>query len=83
MGEKLVEYYEYAGKKGQLMLQIKLAMKTCMALPDARLAPDSAENIAKFYEALRELLGDDPHLPKPAAAVRTARPGEKRSYTFG
>ena len=83
MGEKLVEYYEYAGRKGQLMLQIKLAMKTCMALPDAKTAPDSAENVAKFYDALCELVGDDPRMPRPAATARAAAPGERRSYTFG
>jgi hypothetical protein len=82
MGEKLVEYYEYAGKKGQLLLQIKLAMKTCMALPDAKIAPDSAENVTKFYDALRELVGDDPRMPKPVS-IRTVQTGEKRSYTFG
>ena len=70
MGEKLVEYYEYAAQKGQLLLQIKLAMKTCMALPDAKAAPDSAENVAKFYNALRDLVGDDPRIPKPAARPR-------------
>jgi len=83
MGEKLVEYYDYAGKKGQLLLQIKLAMKTCMALPDARMAPDTAENVAKFYDALRELVGDDPRMPKPVASVHTIQAAEKRSYTFG
>jgi len=83
MGERLVEYYEYAGKKGQLLLQIKLAMKTCMALPEAKTAPDSAENVAKFYDALRELVGDDPRMPRPAASPRAATSGERRSYTFG
>jgi len=83
MGEKLVEYYEYAGRKGQLLLQIKLAMKTCMALPEATAAPDSEENVARFYDALRELVGDDPKMPKPVASIRTLKPGEKRAYTFG
>jgi len=83
MGEKLVEFYEYAGKKGQLLLQIKLAMKTCMALPEAKSAPDTAENVSKFYDALRELVGDDPRMPKPAASSRATGSGEKRSYTFG
>jgi len=83
MGEKLVEYYEYAGRKGQLLLQIKLAMKTCMALPEAKNAPDSAENVAKFYDALRELVGDDPKMPKPVASLQSFKTGEKRSYTFG
>jgi hypothetical protein len=83
VGEKLVEYYDYAGKKGQLLLQIKLAMKTCMALPEAKSAPDSAENVAKFYDALRELVGDDPRMPKPVASLSTYKAGEKRAYTFG
>jgi hypothetical protein len=83
MGEKLVEYYDYAGRKGQLLLQIKLAMKTCMALPEAKSAPDSAENVSKFYDALRELVGDDPRMPKPVASIRTLETGEKQPYTFG
>jgi hypothetical protein len=32
---------------------------------------------------MRELVGDDPHLPKPAAVIHTNKPGERRSYTFG
>jgi hypothetical protein len=54
-----------------------------MALPEATAAPDSAENVAKFYDALRELVGDDPRMPKPVASIRTLKPGEKRAYTFG
>jgi hypothetical protein len=68
MGKRLVKYYEYAEEKGQLLLQVKLAMKTCMPLPEAKLAPDSADNIAKFYKALRDLVGDDPLIPKPFGA---------------
>ena len=83
MGEKLVEYYDYAGKKGQLLLQIKLAMKTCMALPEAKSAPDTPENVAKFYDALRELVGDDPRMPAPSAAPTAVASRERRSYSFG
>jgi hypothetical protein len=83
MGERLVEYYEYAGNKGQLLLQIKLAMKTCMALPDAKVAPDSPENVAMFYDALRELVGDDPAIPKPVVALQRPSALPNRPYTFG
>ena len=69
MGEKLVEYYDYAGRKGQLLLQIKLAMKTCMALPEAKIAPDTTENVRKFYDALRELVGNDPYIPRPTPSI--------------
>lgn len=84
MGEKLIEYYEYAGRKGQLILQIKLAMKTCMALPEAKIAPDSAENVKRFYDAMRELVGNDPLIPKPVASIfPPAAPAGTSTPAFG
>ncbi len=65
MGERLVQYYAYAKRKGGLSLQMKLAMRTLMSEPKAALAPDSPENLQKFYDALRLLTGSDPGLPLP------------------
>ncbi|MCU0241445.1 MAG: hypothetical protein MUF51_03365 [Vicinamibacteria bacterium] len=64
MGDKLVQYYEYAKTKGGIMLQIKLAMKTCMAQPEAAKVQDTPEWIARFYNALTDLLGKDPSIPR-------------------
>jgi hypothetical protein len=65
VGNRLVQYYEYAKRKGGLALQMKLAMRTCLSEPKAALAPDSPENLKRFYDALRSLVGDDPNLPLP------------------
>lgn len=63
MGERLVSYYAYAGRKGGLVLQMKLAMKTLMASEKARTVPDSPENIERFRQILKELLPDEPEIP--------------------
>ncbi len=65
MGDRLVQYYAYAKRKGGLALQMKLAMRTLMSEPKAAVAPDSPESIKKFYEALRLLTGGDPNIPPP------------------
>jgi hypothetical protein len=59
MAEKLLKYYELVGAKGGLQAQMRLAMKTNMAMSRAKEAPDSAENLEKFYEAVREIVGSD------------------------
>jgi hypothetical protein len=65
VGDRLVQYYAFAKRKGGLALQMKLAMRTCMAEPRAAEAADSPENLKKFYDALRLLVGDDPGIPQP------------------
>jgi hypothetical protein len=65
VGDRLASYYAFAKEKGGLALQIKLAVRTCMAEPKARTAPDSPENLQKFYDALVFLLGPDPTIPGP------------------
>lgn len=59
MAEKLAKYYELVGAKGGLQAQMRLAMKTNLAGPKAKDAPDSPENLAKFYAAAKEILGPD------------------------
>jgi hypothetical protein len=65
VGTRLLEYYVYAKRRGGLALQMKLAMRTLLSEPKAALAPDSPGNVRLFYEALRELLPDDPKIPPP------------------
>jgi hypothetical protein len=65
MGAKLVSYYALAKARGGLALQLKLAMRTTMSQPNAEAAPDSPENLAMFYTALRELLPEETLIPIP------------------
>lgn len=65
VGARLVGYYAYAKGKGGLALQVKLAVKTSMAEPRAAVAPDSPENLKRFYDALVQLVGADPEIPFP------------------
>jgi hypothetical protein len=65
MGQKLIRYYDFAKQKGGLSLQVKLAMKTSMSQPQALTAPDSPDNLRRFYTTLVELVGNDPGIPKP------------------
>jgi hypothetical protein len=62
MGQKLVKYYELVSQKGGLQAKMRLAMKTAISSEKAASADDSPENLAKFYDAVRELLG--PTAPK-------------------
>ena len=64
MGAKLLQYYAIAKEKGGLTLQMKLAMRTGMASPKAAVAADSPENLDLFFKSLKELLGQDPSLPR-------------------
>jgi hypothetical protein len=59
MGEKLLKYYELVLARGGLQGKMRLAIKT--AIPSARAGeqPDSPENLRKFYEAAKEILGTD------------------------
>lgn len=65
MGARLVSYYSFAKEKGGIALQFKLAMKTTMSQPNAEAAPDTPENMQKFYAALKELLPGEAGIPKP------------------
>ncbi len=59
MGAKLAQYYALAAKQGGMPLTMRLAMKTGMASTKAAAEPDSPENLAKFYQAAKEILGPD------------------------
>jgi hypothetical protein len=63
MGDRLLGYYRYAAKKGGLVLQLKLAMKTRLPSPRAEAAPDSPENLELFHRSLKELLPEEPDIP--------------------
>ena len=62
MGAKLTAYYQLAKENGGLPIQMRLAMKTLMPAEKAAAAPDSPENVEKFYQAAREIIG--PHVPR-------------------
>ena len=57
MGQKLIQFYEFAKKQGGMPLQMRLAMKTGLPSSKAGEAPDSPENIAKFQAAIKEVTG--------------------------
>lgn len=62
MGKKLTQYYDMVKEKGGLQVKMRLAMKTGLSSEKAAAAPDSPENLDKFYAAVKELLGGD--IPK-------------------
>jgi hypothetical protein len=64
VGSGLIGYYHYAYQRGGLVLQIKLAMRTKLAEPDAAARPDTPELLRRFHDVLVELLGDDPPIPR-------------------
>jgi len=51
MGKKLLDVYEAVKKEGGLTMQMRLAMLTGLASPQAASAPDSSENMRKFAAA--------------------------------
>jgi hypothetical protein len=57
MGQKLVKYYELVAEKGGLQAKMRLAMKTAISSEKAAAADDSPENLTKFYNVVRELIG--------------------------
>ncbi len=59
MGAKLAEYFSLAEKKGGLPVKMRLAMKTGMPSEKAASEPDSPDNLAKFYQAAKEIIGAD------------------------
>jgi hypothetical protein len=60
MAEKLVFYYALAKERGGIGMQLRLALRTGMALPVAAKVPDTPEALAKFRMALNELLPGEP-----------------------
>jgi hypothetical protein len=59
MAAKLMQYYALAEQHGGLPVKMRLAMKTGVPSDKANTAPDSPENLAKFYAAAKELIGPD------------------------
>ena len=59
MGAKLEQYYQLAEQNGGLPVKMRLAMKTGISSEKAGAEPDSPDNLAKFYEAAKELIGAD------------------------
>jgi len=59
MAAKLMQYYALAEQRGGLPVKMRLAMKTGVPSDKASAAPDSPENLAKFYQAAKEIIGAD------------------------
>ncbi|OGO18972.1 MAG: hypothetical protein A2Z15_06815 [Chloroflexi bacterium RBG_16_50_11] len=55
MGTILASYFDKAKAAGGIAAQVKLAMLTKMARVTATNAPDSAENIKTFDEAIKQI----------------------------
>jgi phage-related protein len=55
MGKKLTQFYEEAKELGGLKAKMRLAMITLMPGAQAKVEPDSPENIKKFQEAMKEI----------------------------
>ncbi len=59
MGAKLLKFYDFVNKEGGATAAMRLAMKTSIPSKKAESEPDSAENIAKFKAAVKEIVGKD------------------------
>ena len=59
MGAKLTQYYDLVAAKGGLQAKMRLAMKTGISSTKAAEVPDTPDNLAKFYEVSKEILGAD------------------------
>ena len=55
MGQELKKYYEKARQMGGVKGIMRLAMLTLMTSADAEKKPDTANNIAKFNNAMLQL----------------------------
>jgi hypothetical protein len=55
MGSILASYFDKAREAGGIAAQVKLAMLTKMAKTAAEAAPDTADNIKTFDEALKQI----------------------------
>ncbi len=55
MGQQLVKMFEQVAALGSEYAKMRLAMKTLMSEKKAMTEPDSAENLRKFMDAIREM----------------------------
>ncbi len=60
MAEKLLKYYKFVADKGGITAKVELAKLTHIPTTRAALEPDSAENIAKFKDAVKKITGSAP-----------------------
>ncbi len=60
MGEKLMEFYSVVEEREGLSGKIELAKQTNLPGTKAATAPDSAENVERFREAVTDILGEEP-----------------------
>jgi hypothetical protein len=57
MGMKLIQFYKLVSDEAGLQGKTKLAMSTKIPSTKAAMEPDSAENLAKFAQAYKEITG--------------------------
>jgi hypothetical protein len=55
MADKLLKYYDEAGKLGGLKAKMRLAVITNVSSSAAGTEPDSPENVQNFENALKEI----------------------------
>jgi hypothetical protein len=55
VGQQLTAFYDEAKKIGGLKAQMRLAMKTGMAGPQAAAAPDTPDTVSKFRDAMNDI----------------------------
>ena len=55
MGQQLVKMFEQVSALGSEYAKMRLAMKTLISEQKAMTEPDSAENMRKFMDAIREM----------------------------
>lgn len=55
MAEKILQFYEEAGKMGGLKAKMRLAVLTDLPSSKAASTPDSPDNVKKFEQAMQEL----------------------------
>ncbi|HUB14693.1 MAG TPA: hypothetical protein VMB34_22275 [Acetobacteraceae bacterium] len=60
MAEKLVKYYELIEATAGPTAKMRMAMITVVPSMIAARTPDTAENIAKFRKAFKDITGKDP-----------------------
>ncbi len=59
MGQKLEKLYAFVEQNGGLQARMRLAMMTGISSQKAAEAEDSADNVAKFQAAIKEVTGKD------------------------
>jgi hypothetical protein len=60
MAERLLRYFKFVRELKGLDGQVKLAQETRMPSVRAETEPDSPENLQRFRQAVKRIIGKDP-----------------------